>query len=148
MGTAPFLSAPALASLAYAANGGSVGRYINLTLFKSLLAPGLALGLLAAGSLAAFVARDQTAQAGLAQTLNVVGLLEQRSPGGRNGAELTKHERQRAAGLSGPNAPFEHARAPEFPREAVSEVTEGLGVPSPEQLLALAEPGKVKDFVG
>jgi hypothetical protein len=94
---------------------------------------------LGAASVAGFIAGDRTAQAGLEQTLNVLGMLEQRSPGARTGAELTKHRRS--------ENPFEHALGPAFPPEAVSDVTEGLGMPSPEQLLAADEPDTLSDLV-
>ena len=141
MGTPPIPSAQRVASTAYLANDRNVGRHINLTHERWFLAAGLALGVVGAVSVAGFVARDRTAQAGLEQTLNVLGLLEQRSPGARSGAELTKHRRA----LAGPEELFEHALGPSFPPEAVSDVTEGLGLPSPEQLLA--EPDSASDFV-
>jgi len=77
----------------------------------------------------------------------MLGLLEQRSPGARSGAELTKIKHKRTAAAADPTELIEHALGKEFPPDAVADVTEGLGLGSPEQLLALAEPGRVKDFV-
>lgn len=97
----------------------------------------------------AIATREQGAQDGIERALNLVGMLEQRSPGERTGAELTKHaqaaaprSRRRPGGED-----VERALGKDFPPEAISEVTEDLGLASPEQLLALADPGGVKDFV-
>jgi len=108
---------------------------------------------LAAALISTYALSGQDAEAGIERALNVAGLLEQRSPGTRTDAELTKHAREAAAASrlparrGEPEELLERALGKEFPPEAVSDVTEELGLASPEQLLALAGPGELKDFV-
>jgi len=134
-------------------NRRTVDSIPNLAQHRGLLAPALVLGVFAATSVSTCALSGQATQARIERALNVAGLLEQRSPGTRTGAELTKHAREAAAAFRSQARRGEteelRARAlgKEFPPEAVSDVTEELGLGSPEQLLALAGPGDVKDFV-
>lgn len=91
--------------------------------------------MLCAASVATFVAYDRAAQAGFDQTLNVLGLLGQRSPGQRTEAALTKVKRAR---------PDSAALGTEFAPADVAAATEALGLAAPEQLLA---PGLAEPFV-
>jgi uncharacterized membrane protein YgcG len=113
-------------------DGGNVGQDTTSRKKGRILALSVGLIALALGSGAAVVAVGGAGPAAIERGLDVLSMLQQRSPGERATAELTKIKRA----LPSLAAPEARALSPELAPADVDEVIGGLGLDTPEQLLA------------